>query len=1291
MAHRLIVDIGLDGRASVSSWPEGEQLPSPVGEPFSLLWPLDGEALEDLRWYLEEYLLAPYGVYGDRGPEVARALPGWGVAVFDSLFGSGPIRDAYVRACGHGAGAELVFRSSAAAALGLPWELLHDPSRPTPLALDSVNLTRSIPTAELRGAFAVRGERLRVLMVISRPAGGGDVGYRMIARPLLEQLETVRGRVDLVVLRPPTLDALRRTLADARAEGLPYQVVHFDGHGVLASRPGPASTLGAPVTMERPGADGVLVFEKPEGGADEVPADEVAQVLKEGEVPLVVLNACQSGAVGKTLEAAVATRLLQEGVGSVVAMAYTVYAVAAAEFMAAFYERLFAGETVTAAVGAGRRHLHLHNRRPSPKGQMPLEDWVVPVHYLRSEVHFPELRSDPSGQRQDSQASVAIAKSGAEDETLTAVGGFVGRDALFYELEVAARLQRAVILHGSGGSGKTELAKAFGRWWRDTGGVERPQWVIFHSFEPGVASFGLDGVISEVGLAVFGPEFTLLDRDERVHQVERALREHRLLLLWDNFETVFTMPDPTAATPALDEAGRGELRSFIQRIATGGRSAVIVTSRSEELWLGETRRIAVGGLVPHEASEYADEILAPYPAARPKRAKPAFAELVEWLEGHPLSMRLVLPHLATSEPEALLEALRGTGDLPGVAGEDGGRTSSLSASINYSFRHLTPGTRRLLAAICLFHGVADVDVLAVFSRAPDVPERFAGHSKETWAGALNEAVGVGLLTRMPWGMYQIHPALPGYLAALWRGEEPEQYDVQRDAATRALLLAYAALGVWLLREISSGQGGAAVALIRLQRRTLGHLLGYALDNRLWVSAQAIAQPLNEYFNLRGRYEEARAWVDRARLALEGPTGTAPDIDSPAGALWLFYTGSQASRQLRVFQLESAESTYREILEMLEAQVESEKQRKNLAITYHQLGTVAQERSQLDEAERSYVKALDIKEDLGDRPGMAITYHQLGIVAQERGLLDDAERWYLKSLEIEEGLGHQPGMANTYHQLGMVAQERSQLDDAERWYLKSLEIEEDLGNRPGMAVSYHQLGVVAQERGLLDDAERWYLKSLSIREDLGNRAEMVSSYHQLGIVAQERGLLDDAERWYSKALRIEEEFSNRPNMAITYHQLGVVAQERGLLDDAERWYLKSLSIKEDLGNRPGMATTYHQLGVVAQERGLLDDAERWYLKSLSIREKLSNKKSMANTFGRLGLLAEQRGQDAAALLWIVRSVTTFDEFLHPLAGTGPMHLRRLSAKLGIHALEAAWREVAGLELPATVRRFVESVD
>lgn len=62
MTDRLLVDLGVDGRVSVLAWPEGEAFPSPAGEPVELGWPLDADALEELRWYLEDYLRAPFDV-----------------------------------------------------------------------------------------------------------------------------------------------------------------------------------------------------------------------------------------------------------------------------------------------------------------------------------------------------------------------------------------------------------------------------------------------------------------------------------------------------------------------------------------------------------------------------------------------------------------------------------------------------------------------------------------------------------------------------------------------------------------------------------------------------------------------------------------------------------------------------------------------------------------------------------------------------------------------------------------------------------------------------------------------------------------------------------------------------------------------------------------------------------------------------------------------------------------------------------------------------------------------------
>ena len=90
LADRLLVDLGGDGQAGVLSWPDGG-LPEEVSRA-PLAWPLDADALEDLRWYLEDYLLAPFGVWEDRGPAVQGKLAGWGEQVFGSVFGAGPAR-----------------------------------------------------------------------------------------------------------------------------------------------------------------------------------------------------------------------------------------------------------------------------------------------------------------------------------------------------------------------------------------------------------------------------------------------------------------------------------------------------------------------------------------------------------------------------------------------------------------------------------------------------------------------------------------------------------------------------------------------------------------------------------------------------------------------------------------------------------------------------------------------------------------------------------------------------------------------------------------------------------------------------------------------------------------------------------------------------------------------------------------------------------------------------------------------------------------------------------------------
>jgi tetratricopeptide (TPR) repeat protein len=1133
---------------------EGQIRPEPFGAALPFDVPLTPEEREDLRWYLEDYLEAPYAVYEDRGSTIARQIPVWGRRLFDAVFGPGkPGRDAYTQAR-TAADCELWIASSSPAFLSLPWELLQEQDGATPLSLELAGVNRTL-AATAPAADPRPGERLRVLMVIARPYGRRDVRFRMVARPLLKRLEPVAGEVLLDVLRPPTFAELKNRLDQARDEGEPYQILHFDGHGSFGTRGGGGSAN--PLRYGAP--QGYLLFETKTGDEDPVAADQIAPLLSESKVPLLVFNACKSGQIegGAGPESAVATRLLSGGAAAVVAMSYSVYAVAAAEFMAAFYEALFAGKTVSRAVTEGRRQLQKSDLRPSPKGPLPLDDWLVPVHYARREVVFPTLRPTPSrpGDLSLEQALAGLRQARAvpegvhEEGDLSPEGGrFFGRDAEFQELEKALRLRHAAVLHGVGGTGKTELAKGFARWLRDSGGLDHPSLVFFHSFEPGIASFGLDGVVASVGLRLFGPDFARLGLEERRHAVLEGLRRYRMLLVWDNFETVYSFSDATQATPPLEEAQREAVRSFLSEVVREARGGVIVTSRSPEDWLGDVHRIEIGGLDRQDANELAETLLAPLPRARERRNDPAYAELLEILGGHPLSLRLILPQLdKVADARELVRALRGERDLPAGFEAGEGRLESLGACVHYSFRHLPEEDQDRLPALTLFEGVADVDVLAIVSEIEEAPERFRGIEKSTWKSLLDRCVGLGLLTPLGAGMYRIHPALPFYLTALWQHRAGNAFADEQAAARLASIHAHAELGAWLDQQIRGGDAETAMAVLSAERRTLGSAAGESLDRGLFAEAQSILQPLNELWDVQGLGEEAHAWVDRCREALEDRDGQPPDLDLPQGALWLFVVGSQASRSLQAGALVEAEAEYDAIRRILERS-SSDSTKPRLAVTYHQLGYVAQDRGDLGAAEAWYRKSLEIKEALGDRPGMASSYHQLGYVAQDRGDLAAAEAWSRKALEIKEALGNRPGMASSYHQLGIVAQLRGDLPAAEAWYRKALEIFEALGDRPKMASAYHEFGRVAQHRGDLAAAEAWYRKALEINEALGNRPSLALAYAKLGLLTEARGDKAGALDWAVRCVALFPEFPHPATdpesrmLALLTTELGMTALE-----------------------------------------------------------------------------------------------------------------------------------------------------
>ena len=669
-------------------------------------------------------------------------------------------------------------------------------------------------------------------------------------------------------------------------------------------------------------------------------------------------------------------------------------------------------------------------------------------------------------------------------DDLAAIDGvFFGRDAEFFILERAIR-KRVAVIHGVGGTGKTELAKAFARWLQISNGLDDPRLVFFHSFEPGLPTFGLDLIVNEI-MARFGNAQAYLEAGTTRERAELALklfRQARCLLIWDNFETVASMPEPGQATPPLDEAKKAELLWFIGELRKS-KSALLITSRSEEAWLGGPESIVrceVGGLAERDALQYADHLLAPHAQASANRAAEpkSFKELIDYLGGHPLSLKLILPRLSEMLPSALLAGLKGQGPLPpALRRRRGGSNRSARASITPS--GICPKRTRSASSSSLCSRKWSRPTFLALWKTPRRASRVSTRR-------------LGRASRPAFGSRASHRA--------WRRPLPAS---SCSAALSQRALAGAGRGSCrrtrgglaephrrrrFIRRLSvqANQRGTSRDGAGANRRLAGKL--WCLPRRrpgrkLFSKAQALIQALNQYWDVAGLASEAAAWGDRTVKATEPDPGQAPEIETPAHDLWLLVMGTEAIRRAMKAAISlKAEAHHRRICtQAFEGRNSDKAKAKALPRrSYHHLGMVAQDRGRLDEAESWYQESPSPSEALGDKPADCRKLPRARHVASSIATVSTRPRAGIRNLSPS-----QRRWATSQHGPQATTNSASWRRIAAGWTRPRAGIRNPspssrrFGDQPLMAASHHQLGMVAQVRGRLDEAEGWYKKSLAI--------------------------------------------------------------------------------------------------------------------------------------------------------------------------------------------------------------------
>lgn len=1222
---KRIFEIRLEAeRNDAGLWARWTAEAGEASESFELDIPWTADEAADLRWYLEEFRGFVGAGTRVKARAVERHLEEWGHRLFDACFGGPPSTKALeVLEAAKAADRPLTLSLASDESFfhQRPWELMRNENGP--LVFQGVSIRRQLVREE-RPRPSQQVTPLRLLLIVARPNDTGFLDPRSSQGPLLDALEKIpSGAVQLHLCQPPSLARLEEMIEAARANGRPFHIVHFDGHGTFL-----------PLT-----GVGVVCFEKNDRNMHMVPGRDLGKLLAGLEIPLVILEACRTASISAApVHGSVAPALLASGVGSVLAFSHNVSLEASRLLVEQFYSELVSGRSVGQALARAREALRSHPQRRIHAGRdaatVDFEDWFLPQFY--------QSGADPVLVAGTEAIGAVTAKSRPEERLHGSfppqpMYPFQGRAWELLQIERAFENLPAVLLAGGGGMGKTALAREAAWWWLRTGRFEM---AVFVSFEQVTT---VERIVQELGQAFEGVAFAARSAEDQQKVAVRLFRDNRVLLIWDNFES--TLPQfqrgEEGGIVAYPEGERARLLKFYEAVTDNmGEGRLLVTCRPANTSLPGIGQLALGGLARPDSLLLLQSVvdLKAIVLERKGWEREEVEKLVDLLGDHPLSIALVGPHLEKLEPAKMCADFAGLLDQFEDEHEEEAKNRSLRASLSFSTSRLSVSARAVLPFLAWFSGGAFENIVLAFAQLVS----------EEWSPLRAELEETALLTV---------EELPGFLVPFLRFHPTLPYAARRDGVgdLEGAGDRFVAIYLDVIRQVDAifQAENSKDGQILAEREELNFRSSLEIAFRIDGAQQAcreLAGTLGNFLQMTGRFRERDQladWVQAHMIPSHGPLDTAERASIQQHALSLASRGRALEAATRLGQLIAG----------LEAEDlrHSEELLLDLGASYSFLGQIWANANKPDLALAPCLRAIDILEKSSDEFAQDRLAGALGSLANAcrvLGRADEALEAAERGLAIDRKLGRERNVAAGLGQCAAILAWQQRWPEAEIRYREVFKLAFRLGDLELQAITLQNQGGLQDDQGHPSRTVALYQQAIFFFQRAENSQGEMRTYSLLATAERRRGEFDVAMAWYVRARELADRLADQHQIAEIAHNVGILYQDRAekatSVEESRGWLRLALNslqeslhieLKED--NQIGAAKTLFQKGVVHRLLGDFDSSEKASQEALRIQEGLDHPETW-KIYQSLAEIAAARGDIPAAEKWTAKSKATLAE-------------------------------------------------
>jgi predicted ATPase len=549
-----------------------------------------------------------------------------------------------------------------------------------------------------------------------------------------------------------------------------------------------------------------------------------------------------------------------------------------------------------------------------------------------------------------------------------------------------------------------------------------------------------------------------------------ALRGRRILLVIDNFEHV--------------AAGATDLGLLLQRAPD---PVVLATSRGRLRISGE-QVVTVGPLPEDDAATlFLARASALDSTFRPDDADRALvSQICNRVDRLPLAIELAAARMPALGLEELLVRLDHTlGVLTGGLRDAPARQRTLRATIDWSYRLLSPSQRALHAALAVFRGGSTLAAI----------ETVCGRLSGNLVGDLSELVDTGLLRRE--AVAGVEPRLR-MLATV---HEYAREILDAAAGADQLRERHAAFFAELAARAEAGlEGDDQAAWLGRVERELDNVratLEFAFRSGDAALGLSIVSSLGRFWRAHGHVTEARRWLAQG---LSSPSDVPTEVR--AYAAW-----TAARQAMAQHDYDAAAPLAREANGLFR---ETGHERE-VVFSLCELANIALVRGEVDHARALAEEAHGVAAALGDARTVSAALQLQASVADACGEHWRAQELYDEALALRRTLGDRLLVLDSAYNLGDAAFAAEDHERAEEALEECLTLARDLGDALHEAAALCVLGEVSLLDGALERAEGLLRESFEIYASLPDDRASAECVLGLAGVSASSGRYDEAAR------------------------------------------------------------------------------------------------------------------------------------------------------------------------------------